>query len=269
MLWIPLRNISSTCLIKYPWHTQKIIARERNLSHEGQMILIRSHSKSSSAHMAQLSTKHLVTLRCHAVLPSFPFHTGCCSCVPVSPCCLRICWPPALRALVLSAPGTWGWGHLLISHFPYPGEGSAHMVWFCVEAEHMHRGSTPDLWRSRNSIYFFISEESYSPFILLQPAAALLLAQQVECELSSLCLPCRARGAKSWWQLSRAWRAFPEGSWVPPPAAEILTNTRCCFHKPPSSSLLCPGRDLLPWCSVTVPRQETGISQCLSYRSDV
>lgn len=86
------------------------------------MILIRSHSKSSLAHMAQLSKNHSVTLGCHAVLPSSPFHTACCSCVPVSPSSLRICCPPALRSLVLNAPDMWGWGHLLISYFPYPRE---------------------------------------------------------------------------------------------------------------------------------------------------
>lgn len=66
-----------------------------------------------------------------------------------------------------------------------PGSRSAHMVWFCVGAEHMHKGSTPSLWRSRNSVYLFIPEESYSPFILPQPAAGLLLAQQLEYELSA------------------------------------------------------------------------------------
>lgn len=93
------------------------------------------------------------------------------------------------------------------------GSRSAHMVWFCVGAGHMYKGSTPSLWRSRNSVYLFIPEENYSPFILPQPAAGLLLAQQLEYEL---CLPRRARGAECWWQLSRAWRAFPEGRWVPP-----------------------------------------------------
>lgn len=65
-LWVPLRNISSTCLIKSPRHT-KTIEGKRNLPHEGQMILIRSHSESSQPHMAQITTQHAVTLRLHTV----------------------------------------------------------------------------------------------------------------------------------------------------------------------------------------------------------
>lgn len=198
------------------------------------------------------------------------------------PCCapllsLSHCFSLFLKNLLSSSPQSSG------SECPRRGAGaiywfltfhtpescSAHMVWFCVGAAHMHRGSTPNLWTNRNRTYLFIPEGSYSPFILTPTASSRsALRPEVGCELRSLCLPWRARRAKSWWQLSRAWgRSQMEGGSTP--AAEILTNSGCCLLKTPSSSLLYPGRDLLPWCSVTVPRQETGTFQCLTYSSDI
>lgn len=89
--WIPLRNISPTCLIKYPWHTQKMIVRKRNLSHEGQMILI--SLTQSPARLTWLSSQQSTRSLWHALLcfPPFPSHC-CCSCAPVSPSSWRISW---------------------------------------------------------------------------------------------------------------------------------------------------------------------------------
>lgn len=80
---------------------------------------------------------------------------------------------------------------LLISHSPWPRRAALHIccdsLWklnMCTEVPHQSCGGAGTVF-----IYLLTPEESYSPFIPPEPAAGLLLAQQVECELRSLCLP--------------------------------------------------------------------------------
>lgn len=157
---------------------------------------------------------------------------------------------------------------LLISHSPWPRRAALHIccdsLWklnMCTEVPHQSCGGAGTVF-----IYLLTPEESYSPFIPPEPAAGLLLAQQVECELRSLCLPWGAGEAQSWWPLSRA-QGHSQREGGPTPAAEILTNSACFLQKPHFSSLLYPGRDLVFYDSAQT--RGTGISQCLSYSSDI
>lgn len=240
VLCISLRNISSACLIKYPWHTQQIIAWKRNLSHEGQMILIRSHSKSSLALMAQLSTKHWVTLRCRAGLPSFPFHTGCCSCVPVS--------PSAWRA---DCPQSSGWDSSLLHWFLTPcapQSRSAHLN-MCTECPHQTCGGAGTAF-----IYLFIHSRGELEPLHPPRASSRSAVSPASRGWAQMSLPSSV--------LSRAQGHSQRDGWT-----EILTNSGCCLHKPPSSSLLHPGRDLVSCDSAQA--REAGASQSLSYSSDI
>lgn len=148
-----------------------------------------------------------------------------------------------------------------------PESCSAHLLWFSVEAEHVHRGSTPKLWRSRNSIYLFThSRGELQP--LYPPRAssrsAISPASGVWAQISLP--PLGAGEAQSWWPLSRA-QGHSQREGGPTPAAEILTNSACFLQKPHFSSLLYPGRDLVFYDSAQT--RGTGISQCLSYSSDI
>lgn len=98
--------------------------------------------------------------------------------------------------------------------------------------------------------YLFIPDKSYSPFILPQTLADLLSAQQLEYKLRSRCLPYRARGVKSRWQLTSVGttttRRDPDKfTRLPSP------STNLSFHLFCTQGGMCA---TMLWCSVTVPR---------------
>lgn len=129
-------------------------------------------------------------------------------------------------------PDMWGSCHLPVSYFLYLRKSyPAHMACSCAEAEHMHKGSTQDLCRRRNSIYLSqiratapLSSHRHKQFFH-QPSHW----AQTQISLPSL-------HGKRTEILVAAQQTLRLSLRVPPPPQQMLTNA-CLHHLPPQTSV--------------------------------